>query len=338
MSGGAAELRINGPRLLEAIARLAEIGATPDGGAERLAFTPEDGAGRDLVRSWMGGRRTSGPGGRDRQRHRPPGGGGSGRRPGDARLAHRHGRQRRPLRRQPRRARGAGGRPHAERRGRPDPPPPRSCDLFERRGLPLPPGHAGEPGVCGRARPGERLGAPEPRRHADPEGGTRSDRLSRGSVPPRPGSGGVRGTPHRAGTGARGRGHRLRRGDRGPGDPVGGDHPQREGQPRRNHSHAVSPRRGSGGGGGGPPGSEPDARDSRSGGDGRPHVVRAGADQRGSRPGRSSRWISATPTRTGCDAPRTASSAASRLPPSARESGSSGANSHVSAPRSSTNA
>ncbi|MCY3747144.1 MAG: Zn-dependent hydrolase [Acidobacteria bacterium] len=53
MPGGAAELRINGPRLLDAIARLAEIGATPDGGAERLAFTPEDGAGRDLVRSWM---------------------------------------------------------------------------------------------------------------------------------------------------------------------------------------------------------------------------------------------------------------------------------------------
>ena len=46
-------LRTNGARLLDALARLAEIGATPDGGAERLAFTPEDGAGRDLVRSWM---------------------------------------------------------------------------------------------------------------------------------------------------------------------------------------------------------------------------------------------------------------------------------------------
>lgn len=46
-------LRTNGARLLDSLARLAEIGATPEGGAERLAFTPEDGAGRDLVRSWM---------------------------------------------------------------------------------------------------------------------------------------------------------------------------------------------------------------------------------------------------------------------------------------------
>ena len=53
MESGASELRINGPRLLDSLARLAEIGATPEGGAERLAFTAEDGAGRDLVRSWM---------------------------------------------------------------------------------------------------------------------------------------------------------------------------------------------------------------------------------------------------------------------------------------------
>ena len=57
MESGASELRINGPRLLDSLARLAEIGATPEGGAERLAFTPEDGAGRDLVRSWMEGGR-----------------------------------------------------------------------------------------------------------------------------------------------------------------------------------------------------------------------------------------------------------------------------------------
>ena len=53
MENGASELRINGPRLLDSLARLADIGATPEGGAERLAFTAEDGAGRDLVRSWM---------------------------------------------------------------------------------------------------------------------------------------------------------------------------------------------------------------------------------------------------------------------------------------------
>lgn len=53
MGSGAPDLRVNGARLLDSLARLAEIGATPEGGAERLAFTPEDGAGRDLVRSWM---------------------------------------------------------------------------------------------------------------------------------------------------------------------------------------------------------------------------------------------------------------------------------------------
>ncbi len=46
-------LRVRGARLLASLAELAEIGATPEGGAERLAFTPEDGRGRDLVRSWM---------------------------------------------------------------------------------------------------------------------------------------------------------------------------------------------------------------------------------------------------------------------------------------------
>ena len=53
VENGAPQLRTNGARLLDSLARLAEIGATPEGGAERLAFTPEDGAGRDLVRSWM---------------------------------------------------------------------------------------------------------------------------------------------------------------------------------------------------------------------------------------------------------------------------------------------
>lgn len=46
-------LRVRGERLLASLAALAEIGKTPEGGAERLAFSPEDGRGRDLVRSWM---------------------------------------------------------------------------------------------------------------------------------------------------------------------------------------------------------------------------------------------------------------------------------------------
>lgn len=46
-------LRIQCDRLLPSLAELARIGKTPEGGAERLAFSPEDGRGRDLVRSWM---------------------------------------------------------------------------------------------------------------------------------------------------------------------------------------------------------------------------------------------------------------------------------------------
>ena len=168
---GGAPFRINGARLLDSIARLAEIGATPEGGAERLAFTSR---GRRRPRPGPvvdGGRRTAGPGGRDRKRHRSPGRRGSGRRSGDARFAHRHGRQRRPLRRQPGRARRARGGPHAQRPGHLDPPPPRSRDLLERGGFALPPGHDGEPGLYRRARPRERLGAPESRGDPDPEGG-----------------------------------------------------------------------------------------------------------------------------------------------------------------------
>ena len=46
-------IRINGPRLLDTIDRLGMVGGTTDGGVERLAFTPADGLGRDLVRRWM---------------------------------------------------------------------------------------------------------------------------------------------------------------------------------------------------------------------------------------------------------------------------------------------
>ncbi len=49
----AADLRVDGARLLRRLDELATIGATGDGGVCRLALTAEDGAGRDLVVAWM---------------------------------------------------------------------------------------------------------------------------------------------------------------------------------------------------------------------------------------------------------------------------------------------
>jgi N-carbamoyl-L-amino-acid hydrolase len=46
-------VRINAARLHASLRRLAEIGATPGGGVTRLALSPEDRAGRDLLRRWM---------------------------------------------------------------------------------------------------------------------------------------------------------------------------------------------------------------------------------------------------------------------------------------------
>ena len=47
-------LRVDGPRLQQRLAALAEIGSIPDtAGAARLALTDEDRAGRDLVVGWM---------------------------------------------------------------------------------------------------------------------------------------------------------------------------------------------------------------------------------------------------------------------------------------------
>ncbi|PKO81953.1 MAG: Zn-dependent hydrolase [Betaproteobacteria bacterium HGW-Betaproteobacteria-13] len=48
-----ATLRINGERLQQRIAQLAEIGAIDGGGCARLALSDEDKAGRDLVCDWM---------------------------------------------------------------------------------------------------------------------------------------------------------------------------------------------------------------------------------------------------------------------------------------------
>lgn len=49
----AAELRVNGPRLLARLLALADVGAIPGGGCARLALTDDDRHGRDLVVSWM---------------------------------------------------------------------------------------------------------------------------------------------------------------------------------------------------------------------------------------------------------------------------------------------
>ena len=45
-------LRINGPRLWDALMELAKIGATPKGGVCRLTLTDLDKQGRDLVSRW----------------------------------------------------------------------------------------------------------------------------------------------------------------------------------------------------------------------------------------------------------------------------------------------
>lgn len=44
---------VSGARLAERIARLAEIGGLPNGGMQRLPFTPEDRAARDLLARWL---------------------------------------------------------------------------------------------------------------------------------------------------------------------------------------------------------------------------------------------------------------------------------------------
>ncbi len=49
----AEELRIDIERLSARLAELAAVGGTPDGGVCRLALTPSDKAGRDLVITWM---------------------------------------------------------------------------------------------------------------------------------------------------------------------------------------------------------------------------------------------------------------------------------------------
>ena len=108
-------LRVNGKRLRESLERMAEIGATPGGGVQRLTLTDEDRRARDLFVSWlreidctvtvdrMGnifGRRA----GRD-----------DGLAARDERLAHRFPAQGRPVRRHPGGHGRAGGPAHSAR-------------------------------------------------------------------------------------------------------------------------------------------------------------------------------------------------------------------------------
>ena len=48
------DLRINGARLRETLEEMAKIGATPNGGVQRLALSDEDKQARDLFVSWGG--------------------------------------------------------------------------------------------------------------------------------------------------------------------------------------------------------------------------------------------------------------------------------------------
>ncbi|MEL6139158.1 MAG: Zn-dependent hydrolase [Cyanobacteria bacterium J06628_6] len=47
------QLTIDGPRLMRSMAEIGAIGALPDGGVRRLAFSPEDIQARQIVREWM---------------------------------------------------------------------------------------------------------------------------------------------------------------------------------------------------------------------------------------------------------------------------------------------
>jgi len=49
----ASTLAVNGDRLTAMIRQLAQLGALPNGGVQRLAFSPEDCHARSLVRRWM---------------------------------------------------------------------------------------------------------------------------------------------------------------------------------------------------------------------------------------------------------------------------------------------
>ena len=55
------DLRINGSRLQQSLEQMAKIGATPAGGVQRLALSNEDKEARDLLVSWLKGRKNMEP-------------------------------------------------------------------------------------------------------------------------------------------------------------------------------------------------------------------------------------------------------------------------------------
>jgi len=55
------DLRINGARLRETLEEMAKIGATPNGGVQRLALSDEDKQARDLFVSWGGNNNSLSP-------------------------------------------------------------------------------------------------------------------------------------------------------------------------------------------------------------------------------------------------------------------------------------
>lgn len=52
-SASASSLRVNGKRLMQTLTEIATIGALPNGGVRRLAFSPEDVQARRQMRQWM---------------------------------------------------------------------------------------------------------------------------------------------------------------------------------------------------------------------------------------------------------------------------------------------
>ncbi len=219
-------------------------GPNGERGCNRLALTDADGAGRDLVVSWMARSRPRRDDRRDRQRRRHPCRHGPVARAGDDRIAHRHGAHRRSLRRHPRRARRPRGARDADPARRGDAAAGRRRLLHRRGGLALRAGHARlarvrrRTGAGGGARRARRRRRRTCRRRARPHRLRRPD-----AVPGRRRAARVRRAAHRAGPGARARGHHDRRGHRRAGHLLDAARHRRPERPRRHDADGHAPRR-----------------------------------------------------------------------------------------------
>ena len=145
--------RIDTGRLWDSLMRMARIGATGKGGVNRQALTDLDREARDLFISWC---RNAGcavrvdPTGNIFARRA---GRNSGQRAGDGGQPSRHSAGRGQVRRRVRRARGAGGGAHPQRRRPCDRAADRGRGVDQRRGLPLRPFDDGFGSVRGPVRP-----------------------------------------------------------------------------------------------------------------------------------------------------------------------------------------